>query len=49
VAGEFVAAEGLMLDYVKAPGPKDIAKFNALRTEFQNVVKKLEARVKRKA
>jgi 4-hydroxy-4-methyl-2-oxoglutarate aldolase len=49
VAGEFVAAEGLMLDYVKAPGPKDVAKFNALRTEFQNVVKKLEARVKRKA
>jgi 4-hydroxy-4-methyl-2-oxoglutarate aldolase len=48
IADEFVNAELLMLDYVKAPGDKNRAKFNELRQEFQSVVKKLEARVARK-
>lgn len=47
IADEFVASEGLMLDYVKAPGPKELARFNALRQEFQAVVAKLQKRVSR--
>lgn len=48
VSEEFVTAELIMLDYVKAPGPKDPAKFNALRQEFQSVIGKLQQRVSRK-
>jgi len=48
IADEFVAAEAIMLDYVKAPGDKSLAKFNDLRKEFQAVVSKLQARVARK-
>lgn len=47
VAPEFVAAEGLMLDYVKAPGQKSVARFVELRKEFQAVVTKLKQRVAR--
>ncbi|MCA9202816.1 MAG: RraA family protein [Pirellulaceae bacterium] len=47
ISEEFIAAESIMLDYVKVPGEKDRAKFNELRQEFQAVVKKLEARVAR--
>lgn len=47
ISEEFIAAEAIMLDYVKVPGEKDRAKFNELRQEFQAVVKKLEARVAR--
>lgn len=47
VAGEFVAAEALMLDYVKSPGAKTVARFNELRKEFQAVVAKLQARIAR--
>jgi regulator of RNase E activity RraA len=48
VADEFVAAESIMLDYVKAPGEKSRAKYDELRKEFQAVVKKLTDRVAKK-
>ena len=47
IADEFVAAEAIMLDYVKAPGGKSIEKFANLRAEFQEVVAKLKQRVVR--
>ena len=47
ITPEFLAAEDLMMDYVKAPGEKTVAKFNELREEFQQVVGKLKARVAR--
>ena len=47
IADEFVAAEAIMLDYVKAPGAKSVAKFNELREEFTSVVKQLTQRVAR--
>ena len=48
VSDEFVAAEAILLDYVKAPGPKNRAKYDELRKEFQAVVAKLTQRVARK-
>src|SRR4029078_5309772 len=36
VGDEFIAAEAIIMDYVKAPGKKDVAKFSELRKEFQN-------------
>ena len=48
IADEFVASEALMLDYVKAPGPKDVAKFGELRKEFQAIVGAITKRVSRK-
>lgn len=48
VADEFIAAEAIMLDYVKAPGEKSRAKYDELRKEFQAVVKKLTDRVAKK-
>jgi regulator of RNase E activity RraA len=45
VGDEFIAAEAIILDYVKAPGKKDVAKFNELRKEFQNVAAKLQQRM----
>ena len=45
IGEEFLSAEAIMLDYVKAPGDKSVAKFNELREEFQTVVGKLRARV----
>jgi 4-hydroxy-4-methyl-2-oxoglutarate aldolase len=47
VADEFIAAEEIMLDYVKADGEKTVDKFNVLREEFQSVVGKLRERVSR--
>jgi 4-hydroxy-4-methyl-2-oxoglutarate aldolase len=47
-AEEFVAAEAIILDYVKAPGPKVVSKFNELRLEFQSVAAKLQQRLSRK-
>jgi 4-hydroxy-4-methyl-2-oxoglutarate aldolase len=47
VADEFIAAEEIMLDYVKADGEKTVDKFNELREEFQSVVGKLRERVSR--
>lgn len=46
---EFLAAESLMMDYVKGPGKKEVAKFNDLRKEFQSIVTKLQGRLSRKA
>jgi 4-hydroxy-4-methyl-2-oxoglutarate aldolase len=48
VSDEFIAAEAIMLDYVKAPGEKSIDKYDLLRKEFQSVVAKLQKRVSRK-
>jgi regulator of RNase E activity RraA len=45
VCDEFVAAEALMLDYVKGPGEKSVDRFSELRAEFQEVVQKLKARI----
>src|SRR3954468_17892225 len=45
VADEFVRAEAIMLDYVKAPGEKSKDEFHRRRQEFQSVVKKLEGRL----
>ena len=47
IGDEFIAAEAIMLDYVKAPGEKSIAKYDALRKEFQQVAAKLRDRVTR--
>ncbi|MDP6443165.1 MAG: RraA family protein [Pirellulaceae bacterium] len=45
VSGEFIACEEIMLDYVKAPGEKSVARFNELREQFQQEVKKLTDRI----
>ena len=47
IASEFVAAEEIMLDYVKGPGEKSISRFTELRQEFQSIVAKLKQRVSR--
>lgn len=47
VAPEFVAAEELMLHYVKSEGDKSVARFSELRAEFQKVVAQLRQRVSR--
>jgi regulator of RNase E activity RraA len=47
IGDEFVAAEAIVLDYVKAPGEKNVQKYDALRKEFQAVVAKLQKRVTR--
>jgi regulator of RNase E activity RraA len=47
ISSEFVASEDIMLDYVKAPGEKTVAEFDACRNEFMEVVSKLKARVSR--
>lgn len=48
ISEEFIAAEAIMLDYVKAPGEKTVAKFNELREEFTAVAAKLKERVAKK-
>lgn len=48
VSGEFIAAEEIVMNYVKAGGPKNVAKYNELRKEFQNVANQLGQRVSRK-
>ena len=45
VSEEFVAAEAIMLDYVKATGEKSKQKFDELRGEFGSVIDKLKDRV----
>ena len=47
IGDEFVASEAIMLDYVKAPGEKTVARFSELREEFQAVVAELQSRVSR--
>src|SRR5687768_629763 len=48
IGAEFVAAEENIMNYVKAPGPKSVSKYDELRKEFQAAVKKLTAQVARK-
>lgn len=48
VTDEFIATEAIIMDYVKAPGPKNAAKYDELRKEFQAAVAKLTQRVSRK-
>ncbi|MEX2186906.1 MAG: RraA family protein [Pirellulales bacterium] len=47
VAAEFVAAEAIVLDYVRGDGAKKVAELTARRKEFSAVVKKLTDRVRR--
>ncbi len=48
LGGEFLAAEELVMSYVKSPGEKSIARYNDLRKEFQAIVATLTRRVARK-
>ena len=48
ISDEFLAAEAIIMDYVKAPGPKNVAKYDELRKEFQAAVAKITQRVSRK-
>lgn len=48
VAEEFIAAEDIVMKYVKAPGKKNIAEYDKLRKEFQAVAAALQKRVSRK-
>ncbi len=47
-AAEFLAAEDIMLSYLKAPGEKSAAKFDELRQAFQSEVAKLQSRIQGK-
>lgn len=46
IAAEFAAAESIVLDYVRAAGPKSVAELTARRKEFSAVVAKLAERVR---
>lgn len=48
VAEEFIAAEDIVMKYVKAPGQKNIAEYDKLRKEFQAVAAAIGKRVSRK-
>ena len=48
IGSEFLAAEEIVMKYVKSPGPKSAARYNELRKEFQSVVAVLTKRVSRK-
>ncbi len=48
IGGEFLAAEEMVMKYVKAPGEKSPARMNELRKEFQSIVAALTKRVSRK-
>lgn len=45
IGGEFLAAEELVMSYVKSPGEKSAARYNELRKEFQSIVAGLTKRV----
>jgi regulator of RNase E activity RraA len=47
VAAEFIAAEQIVLNYVRGPGPKTAAGWNEARAEYASVVRRLEQRVRR--
>jgi regulator of RNase E activity RraA len=47
VTEEFLAAEDIIMDYVKSDDEKTVAGFTERREEFQDVVAKLRARVSR--
>jgi regulator of RNase E activity RraA len=49
IAAEFVAAEAIVLDYVRGDGEKKVAELTARRNEFSAVVKNLTDRVRRPA
>jgi regulator of RNase E activity RraA len=49
IGPEFLAAEELVMKYVKAPGEKSAARINELRKEFQSIVNALIKRVSRKS
>jgi regulator of RNase E activity RraA len=49
VAQEFVDAEGLVMSYVKAPGPKSAEGLAGARREFQAIVAQLTKRVQGKS
>src|SRR5262245_47598078 len=49
IAGDFLAAEEIVMRYVKSPGEKSAARYNELRKEFQSSVAALTKRVARKA
>jgi len=48
IAGEFLAAEDLVMKYVKSPGEKSVARYNELRKEFQAMATALTKRVARR-
>src|SRR6476660_1473920 len=48
IGPEFLAAEELVMNYVKAPGEKSVSRYNELRKEFQAVASALTKRVSRK-
>jgi regulator of RNase E activity RraA len=48
IGGEFLAAEELVMKYVKSPGQKSANRYNELRKEFQSIVAALTKRVARK-
>ncbi|HAY78554.1 MAG TPA: dimethylmenaquinone methyltransferase [Planctomycetaceae bacterium] len=48
VAGEFIAAEEIVMSYVKTPGEKQIAEYSQRLSEFKAVVSQLQQRVARK-
>ena len=48
LSGEFLAAEELVMSYVKSPGQKSAARYNELRKEFQAVVAEMTKRIVRK-
>jgi regulator of RNase E activity RraA len=48
IGGDFLAAEEMVMRYVKSPGEKSAARYNELRKEFQAAVAALTKRVSRK-
>ena len=48
IGAEFLAAEEIVMRYVKGPGQKSLARYNELRQEFQSIVAALTKRVSRK-
>jgi regulator of RNase E activity RraA len=46
VAAEFVAAEAIMLEYVREPGPKSVREFAERRAAFQAKVRQLQQQVR---
>jgi regulator of RNase E activity RraA len=49
VADEFIAAETIVLEYVRQPGAKSVAEWDKRRKEFSEVVNNLQKRVSRKS
>ncbi len=48
IAGDFVAAEDIVMRYVKQPGEKDVKRLAEVRKEFAAVVAKLREQVERR-